>query len=253
MSDSLQSHGLKHTRLSCPLLSLGACSDSCPLSQWCHPTISYYVVHLLLLPSIFPSIRVFSNEALFASSGLSIGASASVSVFPVSIQGWFPLGLTGLISLFSKGLSRVSSSTTIQKHQFFGTSGPTLTFWKWKWKWSRPVMSDSLRPYGLVAYQAPPFMGFSRQEYWSGLPFPSPGDLPNLLFIFIFLKKNLLGMPWGLWDPCSLARDWIWPSSVKESQPVKFDHSTPFKKFFDCAGSLLWHSDSLAALWHVRS
>ena len=78
----------------------------------CHP--------LLLLPSIFPSIRVFSNKSVFASGGQSIGASASASVLPMNIQDWFPLGLTGLISLQSKGLSRVFSNTTVQKHQFFG-------------------------------------------------------------------------------------------------------------------------------------
>ena len=75
---------------------------------------------LLLLPSIFPRIRVFSNESVLHIGGQSIGASGSASVLPVSIQGWFPLGLTGLISLQSKGLSRVFSNTTVQKHQFFG-------------------------------------------------------------------------------------------------------------------------------------
>ena len=79
----------------------------------CHP--------LLLLPSTFPSIRVFSNESVLTSCGQSIGASASASVLPMNIQGWFPLGLTGLISLQSKGLSRVFSNTTVQKHQFLGT------------------------------------------------------------------------------------------------------------------------------------
>ena len=79
----------------------------------CHP--------LLLLPSIFPSIRVFSNESLFASGGQTIGVSASASVLPMNIQYWFPLGMTGWISLQSKGLSRVFSSTTVQKHQFFGS------------------------------------------------------------------------------------------------------------------------------------
>ena len=76
---------------------------------------------LLLLPSIFASIRVFSKSRLFASGGQSIGTSASASVLPMNIQGWYPLGLTGLISLLSKGLSRVFSSTTVQKHQFFDT------------------------------------------------------------------------------------------------------------------------------------
>ena len=75
---------------------------------------------LLLLPSIFPSIRVFSSESVFVSGGQSTGASASASVVPMNIQDWFPLGLTGLISLQSKGLSRVFSNTTLQKHQFFG-------------------------------------------------------------------------------------------------------------------------------------
>ena len=76
---------------------------------------------LLLLPSVFASIRVFSKSQLFASGGQSIGTSASASVLPMNIQGWYPLGLTGLISLLSKGLSGVFSSTTVQKHQFFDT------------------------------------------------------------------------------------------------------------------------------------
>ena len=80
---------------------------------------------LLLLPSIFSSIRVFSNESVFTSGGWSIGASALASVFPINIQGWFPLGLTGLNSLLHKGLSRIFSSTTVQKHQFFGAQ-PSL-------------------------------------------------------------------------------------------------------------------------------
>ena len=81
---------------------------------------------LLLLPLIFPTIRVFSNELVFASGGQNIGASASASVLPMSIQGWFPLKLTSLISLLSKGLSRVFYSTTVQRHQFFSTL-PSLT------------------------------------------------------------------------------------------------------------------------------
>ena len=92
---------------------------------------------LVLLPSIFPSIRVFSSESALRIRWPNIGASDSASVLPVNIQGWFPLGLTGLIFLLSKGLSRVFSSTIVQKHQFFGTqllSGPALTsvhnYWK---------------------------------------------------------------------------------------------------------------------------
>ena len=112
---TLRPHGLQHTRLPCPSLSLRVCSNSCPLSQWCHPTISSSAAPFSSSPSIFSRIRVFSIEL-----ALQIRPSASPSVLPMNIRGWFPLGLTGLISLLSKGLSRVFSSTTIRKHQFFG-------------------------------------------------------------------------------------------------------------------------------------
>ena len=93
-------------------------SNSCPLNQWCHPTISSSVVPFSLT-SIFPSIRVFPMSQLFASGGQRIGTSASASVLPMNIQGWFPLGLTCLISLQSKGLSRVVPNTAGQNHQYF--------------------------------------------------------------------------------------------------------------------------------------
>ena len=95
------------SRHPCPSSTPGVCSNSCPLSQWCHPTFSSSCP-LLLLPSIFPSIRVFSNESV-----LHIGVSASASVLPMNIQDWFPLGWTGWISLLSKGLSRVFSNTRV--------------------------------------------------------------------------------------------------------------------------------------------
>ena len=120
VSDSLWPFGLQHTRLPCPSLSPRISSNSCTLSWWCYPSISSSATTLLLLHSIFPSIRVFSNEYALQLGHQSIGASASATVFPMNAQGWFPLGLTGLISLQSKGLSRVLSSNTIQKHQFFG-------------------------------------------------------------------------------------------------------------------------------------
>ena len=119
MADSLWPYGWQHARLPCPSPTPGVYSNSCSLSQWCHPTISSSVP-LLLPPSIFPSIRVFSMSQLFASGGQSIEASASASVPPMNIQDWFPLGLTSLISLLPKGLSRVFSNTTVQKHQFLG-------------------------------------------------------------------------------------------------------------------------------------
>ena len=125
VSDSLRFQGLQHTRLPCPSLSPEVRSNSCPLSQWCHPTISSSVTPLLLLPSVFPASGSFPVSWLFALGGQSIGASASASVLSMNIQCWFPLGLTGLISLLSKGLSRVFSSTTIWKHQFLGAQ-PSL-------------------------------------------------------------------------------------------------------------------------------
>ena len=96
--------------------------NSCPLSWWYHPTISSSVTPFSPCPQSFPASGSFPMSWLFASGGQSIGVSASASVLPVNIQAWFPLGLTGLISLLSQGLSGVSSSTTIRKHQFFGTS-----------------------------------------------------------------------------------------------------------------------------------
>jgi len=119
VSDSLRPHGLQHARLPCPSPTPEACSNSCPLNWWCHPTISSSVVSF---SSCFQSCSasVFSNESVFHSGGQSIGVTASAAVLPMNIQNWFPLGLTGMISLLSKVLSRVFSSTTVQKHQFFG-------------------------------------------------------------------------------------------------------------------------------------
>ena len=121
VSDFLQPHGLRQARLLCPSPAPGASSNFCPLSQWCHPTISF--CHpLLLLPSVFPSIRVFlfSNELVQHIRWPKYWSLASESVLPMNIQDGFPLGLTNLISLQSKGLSRVFSNITVQKHQFFG-------------------------------------------------------------------------------------------------------------------------------------
>ena len=127
MSNSLQPHGLQQ---SCGSLSPGVCSNSCPLSWWCHPIISSSVAPFSSCPQSFPAPESLPMSRLFASGGQSIGVSASASVFPMNIQGWFPLGLTRLISLQSKRLSRVFSRTTIQEHQFFGTQllyDPTIT------------------------------------------------------------------------------------------------------------------------------
>ena len=136
MSNSSQPYGLQHTRLPCPSLSPGVCSNSNPLNWWFHPTISSSVT-LFSFPQSFPATGSFTMSWLFSSGGQSIGASASAPVLSMSIQHWFLLRLTCLISLQSKGLSRVFSSTTVQKHQFFSACllyGPALTtacdYWK---------------------------------------------------------------------------------------------------------------------------
>ena len=121
MSDSLRQHGLQHTRPHSPSPTHGACSDSCPLSWWCHLTISSSVIPFSSCLQSFPASGSYPMSLFLASGRQSIGASASASVLSMNIQDWFPLGLTGLISLQSKGLSRVFSNTTVQKHQFFST------------------------------------------------------------------------------------------------------------------------------------
>ena len=120
MSDSLWPHGLQHTRPPCPSPTPGAYSNSCPSSLWCHPTISSSVIPFSSCLQSFPASGPLPISQLFTSGGPSIGVSASASVLPMNIQDWFPLGLTDLISLQCKGLSRVFSNTTVQKHQFFG-------------------------------------------------------------------------------------------------------------------------------------
>ena len=113
MFNSLWPHGLQHTRLPCPSLSPWVCSNSCPLSQWCHPTITPSLISFSSYLQSFPASRSFPMSWHIASGGQSIGALASV--LPMNIHGWFPLGLTSLISLLSKGLSRVFSSTSLKE------------------------------------------------------------------------------------------------------------------------------------------
>ena len=125
VSNSLRPHESQHTRLPCPSPTPKVCSDSCPSSQWCLPTISSSVVPYSSCPQSLPASGSFPMSQLFASGGQSTGVSASASVLPVNTQDWFPLGWTGWISLQAKGLSRVSSNTTVQKHQFFGAQLPS--------------------------------------------------------------------------------------------------------------------------------
>ena len=119
LSDSLQPHGLQHARPHCQSPTPRAYSNSCPLNRWCHPTVLTSVIPFSSCLQSFPASGSFQMSQLSSSGGQNIGVSVSASVLPMNIQGWFPLGWTGWISLLSKGLSRVFSNTTIEKHQFF--------------------------------------------------------------------------------------------------------------------------------------
>ena len=153
VSGSLQPRGLQQATPPCPSPTPGAYSNSCPLSRWCHPTISSSVIPFSSCLHSFPASGSFPMSQFFTSGGQSIGVSASASVLSMNIQDCFLLGLTGWIFLLSKGLSSVFSNTTIQKHQFFDAQflySPTLTsthdYWKetialTSWTFVRRVMS----------------------------------------------------------------------------------------------------------------
>ena len=126
VSDSLQQHESQHTRPPCPSPTPRVYPNSCPSSQWCHPAISSPVVPFSSCPQSLPASGSFQMSLLFVWGGQSIGVSASASVLPMNTQDWSPLGWTSWISLQSKGLSRVSFSSTVPKHQFFDTQ---LSLW----------------------------------------------------------------------------------------------------------------------------
>ena len=121
----------------------GVYPNSCPLSQWCHPTISSSVIPFSSCPQSLPASGSFQMSQFFASDGQRIGVSASTSVLPMNIQDWFPLGWTGLNSLQSKGLSRVFSNTTVQKHQFFSSAPTQLNQIPWVLK-NQSLQSQTL-------------------------------------------------------------------------------------------------------------
>ena len=144
MSDSLWPHGLQHTRSPCPLPTFGVYSNSCPLSRWCHPTISSSVVPFCSCLQSFPALGSFQMSQFFTSSGQSIGVSASASVLPMNIQDWSPLGWTGWISLQSKGLSSLlqhhsskasillcSAFFIVQFSHPYMTTGKTIALTRW--------------------------------------------------------------------------------------------------------------------------
>ena len=119
VSNSLRPHELQHARPRCPLPTPGVYSNSCPSSWWCHTAISSSVIPFSFCPQFLPASESFPMSQLFTWGGQSIGVSVSTSVLPMNTQDWSPLGWTGWISLQSKGLSRVFSNSTVQKHQFF--------------------------------------------------------------------------------------------------------------------------------------
>ena len=125
VSDSLWPHEPQHSRPPCPSPTPGVYPNPCPLSRWCHLTISSSVVPFSSCPQSFPASGSFQMSQLFTSGGQSTGVSASTSVLPMNTQDWSPLGWTGWISLHFKGFSSVFSSTTVQKHQFFNAQ-PSL-------------------------------------------------------------------------------------------------------------------------------
>ena len=145
MSDSLQPHGPQHARLPCLSPTPGACSNSCPLSQWCHPTISSSAISFSSHLQSLPVSGSFPMSQFFTSGGQSTRASASASVLPMNIQDWFPLGLTGLTSLLSKGLSRDFSNTTVQKHLWKEEIRSIQLLGSWCYMESAAIQTDHLK------------------------------------------------------------------------------------------------------------
>ena len=127
VSNSLRPHESQHARPPCPSPTPGVYPNPCPSRRWCHPTISSSVSPFSSCPQSFPALGSFPVSQLFTWGGQSTGVSASASVLPMNTQDWSPLGWTGLISLQSKGLSRVFSNTTVQKHQFFSAQLSSLS------------------------------------------------------------------------------------------------------------------------------
>ena len=211
MSKSLQSHGLQQARLPCPSLSHSACSDSCPLSWWCHPTIPSPATPFSSCPQSFPVSGSFPMSQLFTSCDQSIGASALV--LWMIIKGWFPLELTGLISLLSKGLSRLFSSTIVWKHQFFSAQPSlwsnshihtwlldktiALTIWTFVGK----VMSLL---FNILSRFVIAFLPRSKHLLMSWLQslFSDFGAQENSLSLFPFFP-HLFAMKWWDWMPWS--------------------------------------------------
>ena len=160
MSNTLWPHELQHARPPCPSPTPGVHPNPGPSSQWCYPTISSSVVPFSSCLQSFPASGSFQMSQLFTSDGQSIGVSASTSVLPVNIQDWSSLGWTDWISLQSKGLSRVFSNTTVQKHQFFSAQLSSVQL-------SHPYMTTG-KTIALLGTQS-----FSHWTTWEVRPFPN--------------------------------------------------------------------------------
>ena len=190
--NSLRPHGLQHPRLPCPSPSSRACANSCPLSQWCHPTTSSLIIPFSSCLQSYPASGSFLMSWLFTSGGQSIGASASASVLSVNIQDWFPLGMTGLISLLSRGLSRVLYSTTVWKHEVFNTL-PSL------WSNSHPYMTTGKTTALTTQIFIGKVMSLRLLILWLQSLFAVILEPPQnkICHFFHFLPINL---PWSWWD-----------------------------------------------------
>ena len=212
ISNYLWPHGLQHARPPCPSLTPRVHSNSCPLNQWCNPTISSSVVPLSSCLQSFPASGSFQKSQLFASGGQSIGVSASASVLPMNTQDWSPWGWTGWISLQSKGLSRVLSNSIVQNINslvFSFLYSPTLTsihdYWKnhsldiYRWMFVGKVMSVL---FNMLSRLVITFLPRSKHLLISWLQSPSSGILePKMplfpLFLHLFVMKWWDQMPWS--------------------------------------------------------
>ena len=216
MSDSLWPHGLQYTRLPCPSLSPRVCSNSYPLSRWCHPNISSSVTPFTSCSQSFPASESFPMSWIFASGGQSIGASTSV--LPVNIQGWFLLGLTGLISLLSKRLSRVFLGTTVWKFNSLALRllyGSTLTSIQDYWKndsfdYTYLCQQSDVSPFNTLSRFVIAFLPRSKCLLISWLQSLStvilePKKIKSSLFSLfshLFAMKWWDQMPWSLFFEC---------------------------------------------------
>ena len=205
MSDSLLYHELQDARLLCPSLSPEVCSNLCPSSRWCHPAISSSVTPFSSCPQSFPASGSFPMSRLFTSGGQSIGASASAAVLSVNIQGWFPLGLTGLISLLSKELSRVFSNTTVQKHHFFSVQPSSFL------QRSAFLMVQLLHPYMTTGKT----MALTRWTFFGKVMSLLFNMLSKLVIAFVPRSKHLL-ISW-LQSPSAVILE---PKKIKNAFPL---------------------------------